>query len=99
MPGLRARSWSSTPPGSRSARAGEPERIALGAVAIGATAIGSFAVGALAVGALAIGRLRVREASFDRVSIRALDVEELRVAGQPFPAVADPGPGPDSSPG
>jgi hypothetical protein len=48
---------------------------------MGALAVGALAVGALAVGALAIRSLAVKSARFHR-----LEIDELLVAGERFPA-------------
>lgn len=51
-----------------------------GAAAIGAAAIGAFAVGALAIGALALKKMQIQDATFNRVRIHELIVDNLTIS-------------------
>jgi hypothetical protein len=51
--------------------------------ALAITSVGALALGAVAVGALAIGALAVK-----RARIQRLELDELVIGGQPFPARA-----------
>lgn len=67
-------------------RYGRPE--AHGAMTRLATALAVISMGALSIGAVAVGALAIRRLAVQRGRVHRLEIDELVIAGRPFPAGA-----------